>query len=187
VAYGQVVTVQPHVPSARLTHSGPAVVPSAQILVGASGRGPEQLLGVHEAWGGGHVVTVQPHVPSARLTHSGPAVVPSAHSIVGDSGPGPGQLPGPHGAFTGGGGHDVIVQPQVPSARLAHVGPAVVPSAHSIVATAGRGPGHVVHAFGALAQVDVRLQLSWSPVLAAGASSSAQPAAKVTRPISRKE
>jgi len=184
------VTVQPHVPSARLTHSGPAVVPSAHSLVGASGRGPEQLLGVHEACGGGgggHVVTVQPHVPSARLTHVGPAVVPSAQSIVGDSGPGAGQLPGPHGAFTGGGGHEVIVQLHVPSARLAHVGPAVVPSAHSIVATAGRGPGHVVHVFGALAQVDVRLQLSWSAVLAAGASSLAQLAAKVTRPISTKE
>jgi hypothetical protein len=130
------VTVQPHVPSARLTHAGPAVDPSAQILVGASGRGPEQLSGAHEACGGGHVVTVQPHVPSGWLTHVGPAVVPSVHSLVG---------------------------------------------------AAGRGPGHVVHTVGAAPQLDVRLQLSWSPVLAAGVSSPPHDAANVISPISRKE
>jgi hypothetical protein len=184
-----VVTVQPHVPSARLTHSGPAVDPSAQILVGASGRGPEQLLGLHEACGGGHVFTVQPHVPSGRLTHVGPAVVPSAQIIVGDSGPGPGQLPAPHGGGggAGAGGHWVTVQPHVPSSRLMHVGPAVVPSAHIIVGAAGRGGGHVVHTVGAAPQVDVRLQRSWSPVLAAGVSSPPHDAANVTRPINRKE
>jgi hypothetical protein len=56
---GQVVTVQPHAPLAVTTQVGPAVVPSAHIIVAASGAGPGHFSGGQVGGGafGTHVQT----------------------------------------------------------------------------------------------------------------------------------
>ena len=77
--------IQPHSPVRSRTHSGPAVLPSSHIRVGAPNPGPHSSAVQFV----GHSVMIQPHSPVRSRTHSGPAVLPSSHIRVGAPSPGP--------------------------------------------------------------------------------------------------